>query len=1189
MSYCPGPSTPDRSFPCQGRFTDSAPLLSKNDYGETFVVEGVHFHKGESVEVLGCFEDPDTDTFLYQLAQGWVRKGFVQFQSEASLSAPAGGEALPSHPLPQKPQAKSEERAWIRRNGGANVGLGGETSVKIYSGTPDTKPDRVCLLQNDVAVKRVGIVGDWSQIKYFSTAHEEATGWVKTVHLTFFHLITEQPRMESRAFAAGCRLYLSVQTDDRPGLKYQWQLRKQNAKESEGFANITSEGSDKRIFVIKAAHPNHSGSYRVIVSKTTGSNDQEYSDLVQFVVISPPAGSPSQKSQAGRVVRPTSSTFNVLLMGETGTGKSTFVNLLANHFAPSSFSDKKDIKVAIPTAHLKVSAEYSSYKGSEAGGAACVAQTQTCCTYSMTKPVLGRGRCTFNFIDSPGLNDPRGKEQDDKVGTVDVLNLSSSNFLLYVRLQNLHNILQTLEELDEKGEKLGLNALVFVLNGTNPRFTINIQNMLAKLKGYMPDAIISHVILVFTKVSSHLQCPVPYEEVVKMLALPSNHGAERFYVNCSAFIHDPDEWKPDEWKQIQAEWNVCNRELAGLVQHITQIPQHGITAKVFCKIKEHRLALNAAMHKARVEMKNLLELMKQIKQCEHQMGEEKHNQQAFANFMTEANVTIEEIVDADYHSTICSACNYWCHEKCGLNEISQKGSNMFKGCQAFHHETNCSRCPLRCSYETHYHARKKKQTKTTKVSKILDDIKAKFDKAGMKLADLGKRVSPLEDARKQVEAAMASVGRDVTKECQKLKLLIHNFNFAEELHIELRNLRNVAEQSYDLKIKTNLIQQAEVLERIIQAMQDDPVQKQTAPVLQNTSKRSTLPQKGTKELAREEAPISCDILLGIDAAIWISRGFDDRNLPGLLEKLSKDHCLSEDQRALLNMYVLILQPKQELPPNWIRLKHNEHVFFADLVTSAAQWDNPNAAHEPVLPIQPLNSQQNKCLLKSLEAMENKKFSSVSGQDCLGNASLDAYPHKSAWQFFCEVSCLVSAEKTGSQKNAEKYLDHYKKVISELWNSAKTIDEDFNVDPLFLLAQARFERFKGRLPQATALYALFRVRFPGLSEKFLWENEKEDAAILNPISAPVITEPLVDLWEKMKTNYGFCSDAMEILLHNYDGQINVKSKILDILQEFQAMKMQGCEYGIEMNAVFLGNPGTGEIYRIFAFKFVAKFL
>jgi hypothetical protein len=384
------------------------------------------------VKVCDTFEDLDSDSKYYLVKceaaglEGWIRQSCVTVTA-APIDSPPSSDQMDACDPSLDPKADCERSAWICRNSGTTIG--GATSVSVYSSFEESKTI-LCHLHNDHRVRIVSQEGPWNQIKFLVSESQETTGWVQSVHLRLYHLITEQPRMKSRAFAAGCPLYLSVQTDNKPGLKYQWQWRSENAKPSEAFADIPLEqGSNKRIFVISAASPRDSGSYRVVVSReTSGPKDQECSDPVHFVVISPPAGFPLQSLLGARAAAPASSTFNVLLMGETGTGKSTFVNLLANHFAPSSFATKENIKVAIKTPHLKVSGEYFSHNGSEAGGAASDAQTQKCSTYSMTKTVLGRGRCTFNFIDSPGLNDPRGKDQDDKVCNVDFLNPATSNF-----------------------------------------------------------------------------------------------------------------------------------------------------------------------------------------------------------------------------------------------------------------------------------------------------------------------------------------------------------------------------------------------------------------------------------------------------------------------------------------------------------------------------------------------------------------------------------------------------------------------------------------------------------------------------------------------------------------------------------------------------------------------------------------
>ena len=138
------------------------------------------------------------------------------------------------------------------------------------------------------------------------------------------------------------------------------------------------------------------------------------------------------------------------------------------------------------------------------------------------------------------------------------------------------------------------------------------------------------------------------------------------------------------------------------------------------------------------------------------------------------------------------------------------------------------------------------------------------------------------------------------------------------------------------------------------------------------------------------------------------------------------------------------------------------------------------------------------------------------------------------------------------------------------------------------------RYKQNKQQSKALYKLFRDKFPNLSKLFLWKDEAEGSDMFNVAAAPKIIDPILDRWQRMKAKYytppltyqllscidltyvryGLSCKAMEDLLANYDGQAEVKSKVLDIVQVFQTKKSHGDESQMDLNAVFLGNPGTG---------------
>ncbi|KAG1674929.1 hypothetical protein FOA52_014722 [Chlamydomonas sp. UWO 241] len=218
-----------------------------------------------------------------------------------------------------------------------------------------------------------------------------------------------------------------------------------------------------------------------------------------------------------------SNTSTVLLMGETGSGKSTLVNGLANMFAGSAMQGISSMKVAIATPFLPRSPEFAYVAVSEAGGSSTMSQTGSCRIYKLQGLVNGI-QCTFNVVDSPGLSDTRGLGRDS---------------------DNMQNILSTVKSFPSK--QLSLTALVLVLNGAVARHTINVKNMLTGLRGNMPDVVLQNLFVVCTNYTK-LTCNTNEISLKKELGL------------------QPTTNRPEAMKNIDKQFNILHEGRFKLMQ-----------------------------------------------------------------------------------------------------------------------------------------------------------------------------------------------------------------------------------------------------------------------------------------------------------------------------------------------------------------------------------------------------------------------------------------------------------------------------------------------------------------------------------------------------------------------------------------------------------------------------------------------
>eukprot|EP01116_Phalansterium_solitarium_P020017 TRINITY_DN5781_c0_g1_i1.p2 TRINITY_DN5781_c0_g1~~TRINITY_DN5781_c0_g1_i1.p2 ORF type:complete len:584 (-),score=179.49 TRINITY_DN5781_c0_g1_i1:1805-3556(-) len=450
--------------------------------------------------------------------------------------------------------------------------------------------------------------------------------------------------------------------------------------------------------------------------------------------------------------------LNVLILGETGAGKSTFINILTNFFLKGTL---RKPRVAIPTAFLAATEQWASCENDVKDRGQ--AQTNDCTTYRFR-----HNNHTMQFIDTPGLSDPRGIEQDDL---------------------NLQKIVDAIGSVDT------VCAIVVIVNGTNTRMTVNLRNVFVRLRGVLPDALFGSLIVVFTNCLEHTRN-------FQLENLRDLRPKIIYHMNNTAFSSDPKKWTGGALQSLQLEWDLSMETVDNLSVYIQSLAVKSTAA--FRDMRQLRFAIKQALHEVQIKIANIQRLQDEISAAETALGQYAYDSEQFKNFTRTRTIEQRELVDSQYHSTLCSDCTHVCHDNCGLDEINEKGSNAFKKCAAMslNNNDNCGQCPGRCSYSSHYHARKLVMVTMMTLEDTIVEIKAKFDAAQSGQQETEQKASTVRDAKDAIEKAIRDTVQSLHNECERLKKICSGFNLVDELHPMLTQLRMEARMLRSAEART---------------------------------------------------------------------------------------------------------------------------------------------------------------------------------------------------------------------------------------------------------------------------------------------------------------------------------------------------------------------------------------------------
>eukprot|EP01004_Peranema_trichophorum_P002872 NODE_1899_length_1762_cov_156.906040_g1615_i0.p1 GENE.NODE_1899_length_1762_cov_156.906040_g1615_i0~~NODE_1899_length_1762_cov_156.906040_g1615_i0.p1 ORF type:complete len:518 (+),score=55.47 NODE_1899_length_1762_cov_156.906040_g1615_i0:60-1556(+) len=451
------------------------------------------------------------------------------------------------------------------------------------------------------------------------------------------------------------------------------------------------------------------------------------------------------------------SIINLLLLAETGKGKSTLINMLANYFLGGSLDQ---LKVVIKTPFLSVTEPLMANNMSECNindnTKSC---TRGCWDYKFT---LLDGRI-FNVIDSAGLGDTDGVEQDD---------------------QNINIIMDHVSRVGT------LTAIVIIFNGSECRINSSIKMVLEKLAGNLPDEVVEkNLILVLTKTTrsgSTFNLPA-FESIF-------SKPREVFYMDNSAFSKDPVLWRDDHElrEEVEENWRRSLRTCGSLVKLVSGMQQTSTIA--FQTMREKRDNIKKDISALMCDIKKLHKTQELLEALQIGLSKNEQDMKNYENFKKSEQVTFMDVVPCSYHSTVCMTHiseKVICHDHCGLNEVSSHGNSAhFSGCACMNGST-CTKCG--CGPSSHYHARVQVKEQTKTIESILHETKAMYDKCNSEIEDGKKKLDSMKGDLDAVSGAIAKKRAQVEELFRELKSLCSRFNFVNELSAVLDVLRHEAQ------------------------------------------------------------------------------------------------------------------------------------------------------------------------------------------------------------------------------------------------------------------------------------------------------------------------------------------------------------------------------------------------------------
>ena len=399
---------------------------------------------------------------------------------------------------------------------------------------------------------------------------------------------------------------------------------------------------------------------------------------------------------------------NVLILGETGVGKSTFINAFINYLTYETLAEAMDANRLEHVVASSFSYQFEDENGefkqqdivigsspTERNGTTGESATQKTSVYRI--PLEG-GDTILRLIDTPGIGDTRGAHQD----TI-----------------NMEDILLTLRHIDK------LHAILILLKPTNSRLALTFRFCVTELLVHLHRDAVHNIVFGFTNTRSSFYTPgdtyKPLQNLLKNVDISlSKHNVYCFDSESFRFLAalQVTGKAMDGLKDFQNSWDRSVSESRRLLSHCRTLPGHAVKSTLnLNRARDLITGLTKPMAETTAVIERTIRKNEELKQKLEETELTGKELKASLYFDT---ITLER-VDLDQPRTVCSdaACSTnrldgtgrkvvvyksICHNACYMKpEVERIGDPVLAECAAFDcgSRAHCGSCKHHWSQHLH--------------------------------------------------------------------------------------------------------------------------------------------------------------------------------------------------------------------------------------------------------------------------------------------------------------------------------------------------------------------------------------------------------------------------------------------------------------------------------------------------------